>query len=258
MLSHLQHAIWLGTLLSLAGRCFGQEPIESDLAFKELQIAAEQAITEGKHQKAVQLLKKITQLEPRSAVALYHLGRESFCVGEIEQSLTAFDRYLELAPSRKTSLWERGITCYYAKKYEQGRKQFELYQTFHNKDVENGVWHILCESGINGFQKASSKALEITDDPRVPMTEIYDLFRGKAKPKDVMDAANTNASKSLLNRQKFYANLYVGLYYEATGDGQNAKQHLQLAVKHRIGHYMWHVARVHLERIEKQETEEGQ
>ena len=249
--------VWFCFVPLLTPICFAQpaDNLESQ-SNARLRVEAERAIVDGKHEVATQLLEKITKQNPTDATAFYHLGREAFCAGEIARSLAAFDRFLELAPNRKTSLWERGITCYYAKKFDQGRKQFELYQTYHSQDVENGVWHILCKSGITGFEKAATKSLNIKSDTRVPMMEIYDLFRQKADPQDVIKAANADAPKTQLNRQKFYANLYVGLYYEATGDEKKATEHLQAAVKHRIGHYMWDVARVHLE-VRKREQEQA-
>ena len=43
-----------------------------------------------------------------------------------------------------------------------------------------------------------------------------------------------------------------GLYYEAAGDNAKAKEHITTAAeKHKIGHYMWDVARVHAERLGK-------
>ena len=47
----------------------------------------------------------------------------------------------------------------------------------------------------------------------------------------------------------FYAHLYLGLYYEVTGDAAKAKEHLELATRHKIGHYMWNVADVHAKRL---------
>ena len=44
----------------------------------------------------------------------------------------------------------------------------------------------------------------------------------------------------------------MGLYYEAAGDADKCKEHLTAAVeKHKIGHYMWDVANVHLARMKK-------
>jgi len=50
------------------------------------------------------------------------------------------------------------------------------------------------------------------------------------------------------NQRLFYAHLYLGLYYEAAGDQKRALEHLRKAADdHKIGHYMWDVARVHVD-----------
>jgi len=50
---------------------------------------------------------------------------------------------------------------------------------------------------------------------------------------------------------RFYAHLYVGLYYEAHGDEAKCREHMAAAVERKIGHYMWDVANVHLARMAK-------
>ena len=54
-----------------------------------------------------------------------------------------------------------------------------------------------------------------------------------------------------LNQQRFYAHLYVGLFYDITGRADLARTHLHEAVKHRIDHYMWEVARVQADMLDK-------
>ena len=48
-----------------------------------------------------------------------------------------------------------------------------------------------------------------------------------------------------LNRRLFYAELYIGLHYDAAGEEKEAKEHIEAAVEHKINHYMWDVAQVH-------------
>jgi len=83
------------------------------------------------------------------------------------------------------------------------------------------------------------------------MMQVYDLYRGRATPDVVLTAARAGEpSDAELNQRLFYAHLYLGLYYEATGDNDRAKTHiLEAADNHKIGHYMWDVARVHAERL---------
>jgi hypothetical protein len=75
------------------------------------------------------------------------------------------------------------------------------------------------------------------------MTRIYEMFQGKRKPEEVLAAAGSQP------RAQFYAELYVGLYYEATGNKRLALQHITAAAADRFaapGLYMHMVARVHL------------
>ena len=97
--------------------------------------------------------------------------------------------------------------------------------------------------------------LPISEDRRVPMMQIYDLYRGKLKPEEVMAATEAgNPSKEQLNSRLFYAHLYVGLWHEAAGSKELAKKHILEAEKHKIGHYMWDVAHVHAERLRNEKT----
>jgi lipoprotein NlpI len=80
------------------------------------------------------------------------------------------------------------------------------------------------------------------------MAEVLKLFAGQLKPQDVLDAAEkAKLSDADRTEARFYANLYVALYYESEGNTQKTLEHLKTAVeKYKIGHYMWDVADVHL------------
>ncbi len=198
-----------------------------------------------KHKEAAADFQKTIQLNPKNAEAHHHLGTELFKLGRMEQSVVAFNKYLDLKPKRKVSHWQRGISFYYAGKFREGQEQFEGYQTFDSNDVENAVWRYLCMVPLVGKKKARSDMLKIGEDKRIPMRQVYDLFTGKLQPKDVLAAARAGApSPEQLNRRLFYAHLYLGLYYESEGNAKKALEHLALATDHRIGHYMWDVARV--------------
>ncbi len=51
------------------------------------------------------------------------------------------------------------------------------------------------------------------------------------------------------NRQLFYAHLYLGIWFDLTGETKKALDHLNRAVEHRINHTMWDVARVHRDHV---------
>jgi lipoprotein NlpI len=206
-----------------------------------------------KHAEAAAEFRKAIDLDSRLADAYHLLGLSLFKMAKVADSIAAFDKYIELNPKAKVSHWQRGISYYYAGRYDDGRAQFEGYQTFDSNDVENAVWRYLCMARKDGVAKARADLLKIGNDKRVPMRQIYDLFAGQLKPDDVLAAARAGEpGKEQLNRQLFYAHLYLGLYYETEGDRQRALEHLNRATdEHRMGHYMWDVARVHRDILRK-------
>jgi lipoprotein NlpI len=211
---------------------------------------ATQAAQRGNHEQAIDRLSEAIKASPTAAIAWYLRGRENFRAGRIDESLADFDKFVQLNPKAEPQQWERGISCYYAGQFAKGAKQFELYQTFHDQDVENSVWRYLCVARADGVEKAQANMLPIANDPRVPMMQIYDLYRGKLQPQDVLAAAEANPpGREAHNQRLFYAHLYIGLWHEAAGRPEEAKRHILEAEKHKIGHYMWDVARVHAQRL---------
>ena len=209
--------------------------------------AVNSALETGDSEKSVAALSSLIDKSPKTAIAFYYRGREYFKLGKFKESLADFDQYVKLRPAEESKQWERGITMFYAGEYKRGAKQFELYQTYHDSDVENSAWRFLCMAKSDGLEKARKSMLEIKNDRRIPMMKIYEMFRGSVKPQDVLDQAKqTNPDDKIAqNRQLFYAHLYVGLYYEVAGKEKLAKKHLTQAQKQKIDHYMWNVADVH-------------
>lgn len=233
-------------------------PTESELMLAQ----ARQASKSGDSTKAIALFSKVISQQPRLGTTYYERGRENFRAGRIRESVADFDKYVELSPELESRQWERGIALYYAGEFEKGAKQFELYQTFHNQDVENSTWRYLCMARSVGVEKARSAMLPIENDPRIPMMQIYDLYRGKRTPEEVLAAANSgDPSPEVLTGRLFYAHLYLGLYYEANGQRDLAKKYIYLAAdeklsrSNRINTYMWDVAHVHAELLRRMEND---
>ncbi|HEY2895208.1 MAG TPA: hypothetical protein VGJ16_13370, partial [Pirellulales bacterium] len=202
------------------------------------------------HESATADLDSAIALSPESAALYDERGSQRFMAGHIEDSIRDFDRAIALRPELEKGHWKRGISYYYAARYDEGRRQFEGYQQVDDNDVENAVWRFLCMARADGLKAARQSILPIRQDRRVPMMTVYDLFRGTAKESDVFAACQAGApSPDQLNGRLFYAHLYVGLYQEAAGNAQGAHENLTAAVKHRIAHYMWDVARVHAARL---------
>jgi len=207
----------------------------------------------SKNAEALADLDQVLKLDPTAAEVYDRRGSIHFKLGKMKESLADFDRFLELRPKEFAGHWRRGITCYYAGSFDEGRKQFEGYEKVDTNDVENAVWHFLCVARASGVEKARASMLKIGKDARVPMMEVYALYAGRIKPEDVLAAAEAgNPPEQQRGPRLFYAHLYLGLYYEVTGDSKKAQEHMALAAeKYRIRHYMGDVAAVHLELMRK-------
>jgi lipoprotein NlpI len=246
----LARTLSLGLLLGAAACLAGQESPEDRMQ------AAARAAQRGEHDQAIEILTAVISDDPKLADAWYLRGRERFRAGQIKDSVADFDKFVELRPNLESRQWERGIAYYYAGEYEKGARQFELYQTFHDQDVENSAWRYLCVARTVGVERARQRLLPIENDGRIPMMEIYALYQGKGTPENVLAAAKAgDPTEEDLNSRLFYAHLYIGLWHEAAGEAAPAKEHILQAEKHKIGHYMWDVAHVHAERLRQAKEE---
>ncbi|MEZ6141252.1 MAG: tetratricopeptide repeat protein [Zavarzinella sp.] len=201
-----------------------------------------------KHDPAISAYEKAYQLDNKMIIAVDRRGGEQFKLGKVAESIVDFDRYLKVFPKQEAAHWRRGISYYYVKKFAEGARQFDIGQEVFGADVENAFWYWLCLCGKDGVQKANSKILKLSaPDARIPMMDIYAMLQGKAKPEDVIvTATNAKLSADDKNEAMFYANLYVGLYYEGIGKPKESLKHIETAVeKYVISHYMWDVAKVH-------------
>jgi lipoprotein NlpI len=181
-------------------------------------------------------------------IVFQNRGVEHFRAGNFDKSISDFDKFVELVPTQAAHHWQRGISLYYAGKFEEGAKQFELHKTVNPNDVENAVWHFLCVARASGLEKARASLMPIEGDTRVPMKEIHALFAGKAKADDVLAAAKESKGEEGM----FYAHLYLGLYYEAIGDKDKTREHILKAARDfKAPHYMGDVARVHARVLEQ-------
>ena len=166
-----------------------------------------------------------------------------FEAGRVAESAAGFDEVVRLIPLLAPRLWQRGIALYYAGRYADCKSQFESHRTVNPNDVENPVWHYACVAKLESPAKARAGILPVGPDSRVPMKEVYEMFRGTLMPDAVLKAAGPTPSG------QFFAQLYVGLYYEAQGDAARALPYITAAAADRFaaaGGYMHSVAKVHL------------
>lgn len=250
----------MGRILGLVVICLLVAP-----AFADDETSADDYLKRGKmrlakrqYADAVKDLTKCIELDPKSVDAFSERGSAYFMLGKFDESVADFDKQIKLDPKKANEHWRRGISLYYAGKYEEGAKQFVGYENVSTDDVENAVWHFMCVMKKDGKKKALAGVLKIGKDGRTPMMEVYDLFKGKLKPEDLLKAANAGKLTDEQRKpQLFYAHLYLGIYYDLEGDSKKAIEHLdQAANKYKIGHYMGEVARVHHELLTKKKQKD--
>jgi lipoprotein NlpI len=166
--------------------------------------------------------------------------------GRVAESVAGFDNVVKALPAFGPELWQRGIALYYVGRYDDCRAQFESHRTVNPDDVENAFWHYLCVARASTPAKARASLLPVGPDSRVPMRQVYEMLRGASTPDQVIAAAGSDI------RGQFFAQLYVGLYYDAQGDNARARQYMAAAAADRFaaaGGYMHRVANVHLQRM---------
>jgi lipoprotein NlpI len=166
-----------------------------------------------------------------------------FRAGRVEQSLEGFDRVARLSPADAPYLWQRGIAQYYAGKFRECRDMFVSHRTVNPDDVENAAWHFLCVARAESPEAARKQMLPVGPDARLPMREVYRMFKGEMTQAQVMKAAGSDPAG------QFFARLYIGLYLEATGNREAGRAQIEIAAEDRYaraGGYMHDVARVHM------------
>jgi lipoprotein NlpI len=185
----------------------------------------------------------LAQREADDPQVVFDRAIEDFRAGRVEESANGFDALAKMSPGSAPELWQRGIAQYLAGRFRECRAQFESHRTVNPNDVENAAWHFLCVSRAESPDKARAVLLPVGPDARMPMRQIYEMFRGRLMPNAVLAAAGADASA------QFFAELYVGLYFEAIGNTRQALAHIAAAAAERyaqVGGYMHTVAKVHL------------
>ena len=177
--------------------------------------------------------------QPTDPNAYVRRGMAQFKSANITESIQDFDKAEQLDPRIQPYLWQRGLSYYYAQRFEEGAQQFEIDLTVNAQDVEETVWRYLCIAQSKNSSEARKTLLPVRNDRREIMRWIYDLFAGKATPEVVLAMARGS-------REEFYAHLYVGLYYESSRSIELAKTHIIKATSdYELDDYMWHLARIH-------------
>ena len=212
----------------------------------------EQALKDGKSDQALKELDIAMASMPGNARLYIIRGSLKFRSGRIVDSISDFDKCIELDPQVKPYLWQRGISLYYADKFKEGLDQFAVHREVNPNDVENAFWHFLCNVKLNGVEAAQKDVLLAGYDQRVPLMQVQQLIQGKLSVEDVIAAAEKGGAGTQGQKlSRFYGYLYIGLYYDALGDVEKAKKYLQLCVDQGDPSYMGDVGKIHLDILKK-------
>jgi tetratricopeptide (TPR) repeat protein len=168
-------------------------------------------------------------------------GMARFKLAQIAESIQDFDRAEQLEPSITPYLWQRGLSYYYAERFQDGAQQFEVDLTVNRQDLEETIWRYLCLAQIQAVEDARRSLQVVNNDPRPIMRHIYNFYAGTCAADDVLRAGRQGGTK-----EQFYSHLYLGLYYEVANEPQQAQAHVAIATEqYPVDAYMWHLARVH-------------
>lgn len=209
---------------------------------------AQQAEKSGNYREAKKLLDSAIKLEAARPELYSMRGAVHFKLALIKESLADFDQQIRLRSTDAAAHWRRGLTLYYAEKYPDGVDQFSTSDAAEPDDVENAVWHMLCNAKVKGVEAARKELLKVKLDSRIPMMEVYALFAGKSTVEKVLATAEAGQADTADRKsRRFYAHLYAGLYEEMMGQKKKSLELISKAAKeYPIEHYMNDVARVHV------------
>jgi lipoprotein NlpI len=189
----------------------------------------------------LQRLTRHLDADPHQPRVYIQRGMTYFKLGHIAEAITDFDRAEHLNPALTPYLWQRGLAYYYAERFADGARQFEVDLTVNKHDVEETVWRYLCQAQMQGARVAREGLLPVRHDSRAVMGWIYQLFAEECTVETIL-----TQHRDAGQREQFYTQLYIGLYYEAKRDAVRARQYItEAAVMQVVDDYMGWVAMVH-------------
>ena len=206
--------------------------------------------------KKIEELTRSIALSPMNVEHYSERGDLYFQNREFKKSLSDYEKMVELNPRLDVTHWRKGIVLYYLGRYEDSAKQFEKYQTIDDVDRENGLWRFLAMQKKVGTDKAREGMIQYTKLDRPPLTDVYRMFQGELSPTEFSKKAGAFSENS---KERFYAELYLGLYFDGEGDAPKALAFLRSAEKNRWAKsstggpgWMWHIARIHALKVEQE------
>jgi lipoprotein NlpI len=197
------------------------------------------------------------KLKPNAVELFSRRGDARMFLGDFRGARKDYEKMIQLEPLLKVSHWRLGITYFYLGLFKKAAHQFEIYHQHDAVDRENGIWRFMSQVQQSGVVEARQNLIKYKQSDRPPYPWLYDLFKGEMKP-PVLFARIHQAKypKGYHSRVLFHAYLYVGIYLEMVeGKITEAEKYLAQAVSNEYGRttgtYMWQVARIHYQQIQK-------
>ncbi|MFK7737811.1 MAG: hypothetical protein AB8B50_17390 [Pirellulaceae bacterium] len=219
---------------------------------------AQRALAAKEYSKAIELASAAGELAGDVPSYLQAVGETLYRAGASEKSLEYFDRVVKLQPRSAPYNWQRGLALCSVGRFEDGAEQFKTHHDVNPDDVENSAWYFLCVAKTKNVEAARKTVIPSRGDGREPMMSILKMLQGKLPPEQVVQAAIDNTSDGARrNRALFYADLYVGLYYDSLGNAGEAAKYLRRSLARGDSGYMVDSARVYLEDRFAKEDKKG-
>lgn len=235
--------ILLGMTLQ-SGPCSAQSDISS--AYKNYRKAAG-LLNQKKYAEAAEAAETAAKQAPEIAEIQQRCAEILYLAGETKRSLPLFDKANKLAPEIAPHNWQRGIALGSAGMWKEGAAQFKSHHDVNPDDVENSAWYFLCVAKSQDLAAAEKTVIPSRGDGRQPMMSILQMLKKEITPAEVVEAAKANTREGLArNRALFYADLYLGLYYDSLDDKTNAVKYLKRSLTYGVTGYMADTARVYL------------
>jgi len=173
-----------------------------------------------------------------AAIPSVYEGMSAFASNKVEESVEIYDSIIRDDPRRKPFLWQRGLSLYYAGRYTDGAEQFATDVAVNPNDTEEQIWHLLClakTEGVGSLDEARAQKLTVGKDRRPVMRLVQKLFLGESgtsvsseTEKELIVMAENSIASNAGNR--FYASLYLSLYYESLNDETLSKRWMITAI----------------------------
>lgn len=198
------------------------------------------------------------QPDETTAIRLYsQRGDAYFFQAKFTEALADYEQLGKLKPDLDPFHWRRGLALYYTGRYADAARQFEKYFEHDQSDRENGIWRFYAQAREHGLESARRTMLPYEKPDRALLPEVYRLCAGTVTAAELEAKINAEeVPEGERQARQFYGHLYLGLDYVLKGETTPARRHLEQAVAspwpQQAGYgpqYMWHVARLELERL---------